>query len=207
MLPKQDRNGVRTPQGIERKYGLGSMKENIVKQSGKIQQQDDEVKKQRENIKQIQKELNNKVDKEEGKGLSSNDFSDKYKEQLESAKRSSHLHFNKLTLDKITEDIWREILKATEINRYDLTQYATEDVTVNGKFEIKNSRAVLNAQIILVSVIEANKDITILRNLPTGNVSCIFQLKNGVCKLNNNSLVVNLFDNINTLIVNLIFDI
>lgn len=50
----------------------------------------------------VASELNNKVDKVAGKGLSSNDFTDSYKSQVESNTSARHSHSNKSVLDGIT---------------------------------------------------------------------------------------------------------
>lgn len=68
-LAKQDRNGVRTAQGLEQKYNLGTVKKEIITV--------------KENTEKQKFDFDKKVDKEPGKGLSTNDFTDKYKEKLE----------------------------------------------------------------------------------------------------------------------------
>ncbi len=68
-LAKQDRNGVRTAQGLEQKYNLGTVKKEIITV--------------KENTKKQQADFDSKVDKIPGKGLSTNDFTDKYREKLE----------------------------------------------------------------------------------------------------------------------------
>jgi hypothetical protein len=45
-LPRQDRNGVRTPQGLERKYRLNKTKQDVKAQSRTIAQQGEELKEQ-----------------------------------------------------------------------------------------------------------------------------------------------------------------
>jgi hypothetical protein len=53
-------------------------------------------------ITDLQADLNNKVDVVTGKGLSTNDFTDNYKGQVDSNTAARHTHSNKTTLDDIT---------------------------------------------------------------------------------------------------------
>lgn len=52
---------------------------------------------------EIEETLDNKVDKEDGKGLSTNDFTDEYKTELDEAYQDKHTHDNKEVLDKLGE--------------------------------------------------------------------------------------------------------
>lgn len=100
-LAKQDRNGVRTATDIERRYRLG--------QIDKTKKEVEEIKKERVvdtalsststnpvQNKIITEALNGKVGTENGKGLSTNDFTNKDKESI-------HTHDNKKALDLINE--------------------------------------------------------------------------------------------------------
>ena len=73
-LPKQDRNGARTPTDIERKYKLKNVNE----------------------LSDFEKAIDdletNKVDKVAGKNLSSNDFTNGYKTQVEENTEARHTH-------------------------------------------------------------------------------------------------------------------
>ena len=80
-LPKQDRNGVRTPTDIERKYKFKVL---------------EEVGDYGEEIDRLQQ---NKVDKVAGKNLSSNDFTNGYKTQVEENTQARHTH------DKTDEEL------------------------------------------------------------------------------------------------------
>ena len=84
-IAKQDRTRARTPTDIERKYRFKVLEE--------VENYDDEI----TALKQ------NKVDKVEGKNLSSNDFTNGYKTQVEDNTNSRHTHPNKDVLDTFTK--------------------------------------------------------------------------------------------------------
>ena len=73
-LPKQDRNGARTPTDIERRYKLGVL---------------DELGDTEERLENLEKY---KVDKVSGKNLSTNDFTNGYKTQVEENTEARHTH-------------------------------------------------------------------------------------------------------------------
>lgn len=206
-LPRQDRNGVRTPQGIERKYRLNKTKEDVKNQSKAIKQHGEEIKEQSKSLEQISDELNKKVDKEEGKGLSSNDFTDEDKQKL--AGITTHSHDNLTTLNKITESIWTRITETIKSDEYNLSNYKTSDVTsITGKFYIKNDRAVINAELVLDSSL-TNTSIILLQNLPIDtNIQYKFEFNDGNYEIANKKLTVN-FSNavVTNLILNLVFDL
>lgn len=79
-LPKQDKNGARTPTDIERRYKLGVL---------------DEIGNSEERIENLEKY---KVDKVSGKNLSTNDFTNGYKNQVDENTLARHTH------DKTDED-------------------------------------------------------------------------------------------------------
>ena len=102
---KQDRNGVRTPVDLERRYKFGNIasQEERLKKVEEEQEIDNELSLFSTNAvanKVITQKFNEvdlaKVDKEYDKGLSSNDFTD-------NDKNSIHTHSNKTVLDKITQ--------------------------------------------------------------------------------------------------------
>lgn len=206
-LPRQDRNGVRTPQDFERKYRLNKTKEEMKEQSKTIVKQGEELKQQSRSLEELSDELNNKVNKEEGKGLSSNDFTDEDKEKLDGI--TTHSHSNLTTLNKITEEIWTKITKAIKSDEYNLTTYKTSDVTsITGKFYIKNDRAVINAELVLDSSL-TNASIIVLQNLPIDtNIQYKFEFNDGNYEIANKKLTVN-FSNavVTNLILNLVFDL
>jgi hypothetical protein len=84
-IAKQDRNGVRTPVDIERRYNFNKLEE--------ITDTDERL----TNLE------NNKVDKVAGKNLSSNDFTNGYRMQIDENTESRHSHSNKEILDTFTK--------------------------------------------------------------------------------------------------------
>ena len=107
-LAKQDRNGSRVPADVERRYKLGVI-EPTAEEVEKLKQErvvDSALSTTSTNPVQnkvITNALNNKVSRETGKGLSTNDFTDEYKEKLDTSSEESHSHNNKSVLDKITQ--------------------------------------------------------------------------------------------------------
>ena len=87
-LSRQDRNGTRTSEELRRRYQFNDIdytKDEIEKLKMQIIT-DDHLSNTSTNPVQnkvITEALNNKVNKEAGKGLSSNDFTDAYKNKLE----------------------------------------------------------------------------------------------------------------------------
>lgn len=58
--------------------------------------------------------INTRVEKEEGKGLSSNDYTDAEKKELAEAGKLKHSHANKGVLDSVTQKMlenWKELRK------------------------------------------------------------------------------------------------
>ncbi len=104
-LKKQDKNGVRTATDLERRYNFNKIRttEERVEDIEKEKEIDDKLslsstravqnKVITENINRLEEE---KQPKEEGKGLSKNDFTDEDKESI-------HKHNNKEVLDNITQ--------------------------------------------------------------------------------------------------------
>lgn len=84
-LAKQDRNGVRTPVDIERRYNFNKL---------------DEIEDTEERLINLE---NNKVDKVAGKNLSSNDFTNGYKENVDDNTEARHTHSNQSILDTYTK--------------------------------------------------------------------------------------------------------
>ncbi len=90
---KQDRNGVRTPADVERRHKLGLI-EKTAQEVEEIKGIDDSL--SSTSTKAVQNRVitsainnlnNNKVSKATGMGLSHNDFTNEYKNKLESIKR------------------------------------------------------------------------------------------------------------------------
>lgn len=109
-LLKQDRAGIRRPADVERKYRLGIIEPTA-----------EEVEELKEKVevdsflstssihpvqnKVITNALNGKVTKENGKGLSTNDFTDEYKSLINTTGENSHTHNNKSVLDGLTQTV------------------------------------------------------------------------------------------------------
>lgn len=84
-LPKQDKTRARTPTDIERKY-----KFKVLEEIGDTETRLEDLEK-------------NKVDKVSGKNLSTNDFTNGYKTQVEDNTKARHEHSNKTILDTYTK--------------------------------------------------------------------------------------------------------
>lgn len=114
-LAKQDRNGSRVPADVERRYKLGVI-EPTAEEVEKLKQErvvDDHLSTTSTNSVQnkvITVALNNKVSVETGKGLSTNDFTDEYKNKVDSGTQQNHTHSNKTILDGI---------RSTDIDNWD----------------------------------------------------------------------------------------
>lgn len=109
-LLKQDRSGTRRPSDVERKYRLGIIEptaEDVEKLKDMIEVDDFLSTSSIHPVqnKVITNALNNKVTREEGKGLSTNDFTDTYKNLINSTSGSSHTHSNKTVLDNLTQSV------------------------------------------------------------------------------------------------------
>lgn len=107
-LSRQDRNGTRNSEELRRRYQFNDIdytKEEIEKLKMQIVT-DDHLSTTSTNPVQnkiVTQALNNKVSKETGKGLSSNDFTDEDKEKLDNATTNNHSHNNKAILDTYTK--------------------------------------------------------------------------------------------------------
>lgn len=103
-LKRQDRNGTRTSEELRRRYNLNEIEltKDEVEYLKQFLEVDDAL--SASSIRPVQNKvvtnaLNSKVNKETGKGLSSNDFTDTDKENLNSAAANKHTHSNKTLLD------------------------------------------------------------------------------------------------------------
>lgn len=137
-LPKQDRNGVRTPTDLERKYNLGKTNTKVVVIESKVNDLEKRTKVDNElsndSVNAIQNKvvteaLNNKVDKEEGKQLSSNDFTNEDKESI-------HNHSNKSILDEITQ---KDIDNWNNASNLIAEQYDKDTIYKIGNYVIYNN--------------------------------------------------------------------
>lgn len=104
---KQDLNGVRTPEDVERRYNLGAIPgleeevSNFSVDSALSSSSTHAV--ENKVITNALNSLNtNKVDKVSGKGLSTNDYTDEDKQDVHDNTIDRHFHTNKTTLDGIT---------------------------------------------------------------------------------------------------------
>ena len=183
---RQDRNGVRTPVDVDRRYKKvpGEMEE--VKEI--VGQFEVDTQLSTSSINPVQNKvvtqaLNNKVSKVAGKDLSTNDFTDDYKTQLENDTAISHTHSNKSVLDKITSgkmEIWD---LAGQSETYFASSYAESGVEVlRGNIEVKNNRVCFN--FVGTKSISANTTTTLftlpdnLRPIETRDFICFGQTNN-----------------------------
>lgn len=132
-LPKQDRNGVRTATDLERRYKLEKMNKKVntsetrldeLEKTTKIDSELSSISTNAVQNKVITKALGGKVDKVEGKMLSTNDFTDE-------DKRAIHVHDNKKVLDKITQ---QDILNWN--NALNLVQLIADEYNENLTYEV-----------------------------------------------------------------------
>lgn len=79
----------------------------------------------------ITKNLNNKVSKEPGKGLSTNDFTDEYKNAIGTATTSSHTHSNKDILDGITTDNINNWNLGVPFSLFENSSGSADNITLN----------------------------------------------------------------------------
>lgn len=149
-LQKQDRNGSRTPADVERRHKLKlieetsqdveKLKEDIVVDTALSSSSTHPVENQ-----VITKALANKVNKEEGKGLSSNDFTDDYVERINNATGKSHSHNNKSVLDTITQTDINKWNSAGGSSTYFLSNYAEDNVDIlRSNCVVKSDRVCIN---------------------------------------------------------------
>ena len=149
-LQKHDRVVPRTPSDIERKYRMKNiektsqeveaLKEDIVVDTALSSSSTHPVENQ-----VITRALANKVNKEEGKGLSSNDFTDEYVERINNSTGKSHSHNNKSVLDKITQNDIDNWNSSETSSTYALSNYAESGVNIlRSNCEVKSDRVCIN---------------------------------------------------------------
>lgn len=115
IISKQDRTRSRHATDTERKYRLGQI-ELTAEELDKLKSElvvDEYLSTTSSNAianKTVANALNNKVNKESGKGLSTNDFTDEYIDKINNLPAGNHEHENKAVLDGITQE------KVTEWN-------------------------------------------------------------------------------------------
>lgn len=187
-IPRQDRTRARTPEDLEKKYNFEERAKKLESVGKAVHYQDQELSIQKsitelygDIISAIIIDISNKVDKVEGKVLSSNDFTNAYKKKID------------------------DLVLKNEEKEYNLNQYKTENVTnLNGRCVVKNKRAVIN--VVITAEITAEVSTNLFINLPfTENIK--IRLNNGVCTFNNGTCSVLLNEDVNNLILNLVFDL
>lgn len=107
-IPRIDRNGTRTSEELRRRYKLNDIdltkdEVEIIKTLIVVDEALSTTSTNSVQNKVVTQALNSKVNKETGKGLSTNDFTNTYKANLESATTNNHTHSNKTVLDKVTQ--------------------------------------------------------------------------------------------------------
>jgi len=133
-LKRQDRNGTRTTSDLERKYKfekinyteeeIEDLKKKIIVDSSLSTSSTNPVQN-----KVITQALSNKVNKETGKGLSSNDFTDELKTKLENMSDKTQYSYYIVTT---------EIIMIVPIEYSEYSEENTVDVYVNGLRKIKD---------------------------------------------------------------------
>lgn len=136
-LVKQDRNGSRTPADVERRYQLGvipSVKEDVenIKDEIVVDSFLSTTSTRAVQNKVITENLNKKVNKVTGKGLSTNDFTDEYKNMIDGTYKQGHTHANKDVLDDITStkvNEWNNKTNLTQTTLYKSSTGSIGDIT------------------------------------------------------------------------------
>lgn len=149
-LQKHDRVVPRTASDLERKYRMKNiektsqeveeLKEDIVVDTALSSTSTHPVENQ-----VITRALANKVNKEEGKSLSSNDFTDEYIRRINNATGSSHSHDNKDVLDSITQGDINNWNSSGGSSTYFLSNYAEDGVSIlRSNCVVKSDRVCIN---------------------------------------------------------------
>lgn len=131
---------------------------------------------------QLDPQLANKVDKEVGKGLSDNNFSNLDKTNLDANTKARHTHLNKDTLDKITEAFTAELKNEFE-SKYNKPSTGIPESDLSAELQLKINK---------VKIVEANpteeatEDLTKIKidstiyQLPAGEITISDQKKENV---------------------------
>ena len=168
---RQDRNGVRTPLDVERRHKMGLIEPTAKKVEDIEKDFNVDIALSINSTNPVENKAiaqavnslnNNKVDKVAGKGLSTNDFTDTYKNSVDTASQSSHTHTNKSVLDGISSsDIsnWngKSTFKKTvlydnstgSIGTITLSSAITQtieyiDIVYSDKYGLYNTRSIYN---------------------------------------------------------------
>lgn len=107
---------VRTQEGINREEERAKEKEEAIAETVREHKEDADLAflEHEKKFVQMEKELDEKVEKIDGKQLSSNDYTDEEKRAVADSAKKSHTHDNKEALDDITEEDvgrWRASLQ------------------------------------------------------------------------------------------------
>lgn len=132
-LEKRDRNGTRTTADVERRYKLGQIpviEEDVEDLKGKwvVDSTLSATSTNPVQNKIITNSLNDKVNKVDGKGLSTNDFTNEYKNKIDANSGDSHKHSNKEILDKIVNHLNSVVLFEDE-------EGVIDDIVLSKKIE------------------------------------------------------------------------
>lgn len=193
-IPKQDRNGARTPTDLERRYHFDET-EKIAEEANQT-------------ASSAINSLENKVDKVSGMGLTHNDFTDSYKQDVDDNTTARHTHTNFTTLEGITDnDIsnWNnaDTNSHTHSNKNTLDSITSTDVS-NWNTASTNSHTHSNKTVLdgITSTKVSNWDTAKTRtdatsyNLADYKVSALTILRSS-CIKKNNRVVVNFVGTIN----------
>lgn len=135
---KQDRSMARTATDVERRYKLGTI-EDTANELAELKSEytvDTTLSTTSTNPVQnsvITANLNQKVNKESGKSLTSNDFTDDYKTKLDTSYSNYHTHSNKTVLDGISSsDItnWNNKSDLTPYTLYENSSGSASNITL-----------------------------------------------------------------------------
>lgn len=136
-LKRQDRNGVRTAVDLERRYKFNEIEltKDELEYLRKLIVVDSALSTTSTNPVQnkvVTKALNSKVNVEEGKCLSSNDFTDEYIEQIEENTAKKHTHENKDVLETytLTEQELLDKVASISLSEYSFYIVTTQNTSV-----------------------------------------------------------------------------
>ena len=121
ITARQDRNGVRTPVDVDRRYNR--VPGDVEKVKGIVEQYEVDTELSTSSINPVQNKvvtdaLNNRVIKEAGKGLSTNDFTDEYKDKVDNSNFTS---VDREKLNNIEEYAQVNVLEKVYISGEELT--------------------------------------------------------------------------------------
>lgn len=144
---KQDLNGVRTPEDVERRYNLGAipgLEEEVsnFEVDSALSSSSTHAVENRVITNALSSLNTTKVDKVTGKGLSTNDFTDEYKNNVDSNTIDRHYHTNKTILDDITKNDLYSLNKVYPVGSI----YSTVDSTLFPALELGGAWSSIGTQ-------------------------------------------------------------